>query len=329
MKSIILHVGSGKTGSTSIQRALYLGKKNNDVSIYYPLLLDAKHNQIFRFAFCDAENTPSNIKREFSGEKLKYQAYQNKIKKSFAEQVADKKDVVVSSEFLFLSSSEEVKEIKKYLTDLGFEKIHVVMYLRDPAKYYLSVAQQALKNQHVMPRPDNFRYDIEGAIDNWASIDPASLTVKEFDREKLYNQDIVHDFKKLLFSMGYDIDLKLNMAMNESMSVEGTMVLQEFHKVLENSALSKDEVSLYLQRARKYSRVASAGTKPTLKPEISKFIYNRYSGVIDNLQSNYNLFNDLQSHTNSTAIDPSCYTDFFNIVCSFDIEQYLKAKSNF
>ncbi|MEI8622621.1 hypothetical protein P4S66_18280 [Pseudoalteromonas sp. B129b] len=243
MKKIILHVGSGKTGSTSIQKALYECKKENDSKLFYPTILNHKGNQIFRFAFCDISDTPSNIKAKFKNDPQGYTDYQKAIKESFEENIKGHDDIIVSSEFLFLSNNDEVATIKAYLTNLGFTEIHVIMYLRDPAKYYLSVAQQALKNHYKLPSPSGFRYEMLEAINNWRSINVASFTLREFDRSCLHKGDVIEDFSKSLSELGLSSSLAISSKSNESMSVEGTTVLQEFHRLLSISNYSSDIIN--------------------------------------------------------------------------------------
>ena len=100
MKKIILHIGSGKTGSSSIQQALYECRKENEAIFKYPKLLNFKGSQIFRFAFCPSSNTPSNIKGKYNNQPEAYAEYQESIKKSFISEVKNEEVVVVSSEFV-------------------------------------------------------------------------------------------------------------------------------------------------------------------------------------------------------------------------------------
>jgi hypothetical protein len=328
MKKIILHVGSGKTGSTSIQKSLYECKKVNDSAIFYPTLLNHKSSQIFRFAFCSVNDTPSNIKAKYGGEdrSQEYSIFQQQIKDSFKSQVEGHDNVVVSSEFLFLSTKDEVEQIKKFLHELGFEEIHVIMYLRDPAKYYLSVAQQSLKNQFTMPKPDGFRYNIRGAIENWESITPTSLTVKEFDRSCLQEGDVVKDFEGYLNSHSVNVALNLSSAKNETMSVEGTVILQEYHRLLDlDKNLDKDKIQEHKLRARRFSNISSQGTKPILKEDICKFVHKNYFESIVFLNRVYGIFDSLlvESETCSVVLTVPEYRLFTDIVDGFNINIYL------
>lgn len=328
MRKIILHVGSGKTGSTSIQRALCECRHKNEPIFSFPKLLEWKNNQVFRFAFCDSSDTPSNIRNKYRDKPKEYKEFQNSIKNSFVKETMGRQLVVVSSEFLFLSSKEEVMKVNKFLVELGFEEIHVVMYLRDPAKYYLSVAQQALKNQHKLPRPDRFRYELCGAIDNWSSLKPKSLTVKEFDRKQLVNQDVVKDMESYISNIfNKPIYLELIKQQNETMSVEGTVILQEFHKVLVKSKLSEIERAELIKAARSFSIRANAGNRPILKKDIEEYIYKKFHDEIIYLYKEFKLFERIAMN-NFNHVELEKYNDFIDIVDNFNIYDYLELKKS-
>lgn len=328
MRKIILHIGSGKTGSTSIQRALYECKHKNEAIFSFPKLLEWNNNQVFRFAFCDSADTPSNIRSKYKDKPEEYKEFQSAIKEAFINETSGKKLVVVSSEFLFLSSKQEVMKINEFLLELGFEEIHVVMYLRDPAKYYLSVAQQALKNQHKLPTPDKFRYDLSDAIDNWSSLKPTSLTIKEFDIKQLIEQDVVKDMESYICNVfNTTIYLELIKQQNETMSVEGTVLLQEFHKALFNSNIDMSSRHKFIDRARKFSKTAHLGNKPILKPSIVKYIHKSYELEILNLNKEYGIFMSIQIPEGKKEEMKSEPLDFIDIVTVFDINNYLELKS--
>ncbi|MBB1298293.1 hypothetical protein [Pseudoalteromonas sp. SR41-7] len=329
MKKIILHVGSGKTGSTSIQKALYECKKENDSKLFYPTILNHKGNQIFRFAFCEISDTPSNIKAKFKNDPQGYSDYQKAIKESFEENIKGHDDIIVSSEFLFLSNNDEVATIKAYLTNLGFTEIHVIMYLRDPAKYYLSVAQQALKNHYKLPSPSGFRYEMLEAINHWRSINVASFTLKEFDRACLYKGDVIVDFHKYIEQLGYEFELKLATAKNETMSVEGTVILQDFHRLLELAGLDETEYRAEKIRARTFSNKATKGTKPILHDNIAAYIYKKKYDEVIYIAEEYKVFTSLteilllneDGPANETLSSIELFTD---IVSGFNMSAYIE-----
>lgn len=326
-KKIVIHVGAGKTGSTSIQQALFASKSSNDSVLFYPNILESNGSQIFRFAFCESSQTPSNIKSRFGkdGSGECYFTYQEEIKKSFALQCENYESVIVSSEFLFLSNKDEAARIKLFLKSIGFSEIHVVMYLRHPAPYYLSVAQQALKNQSNMPDPSSFKYDMEGAIEVWSGIEPTSVTVREFSRARLKSGDVVVDFSNYLLDLGFVTELSPVSDSNASMTVESTVALQDYHAVLESVKFGYEERKKFKLIARRFSNMALSGTKPVLNKTIRDYIDFRFTDVIKGLQIKYGLFEEKNVEAHNVEILCPKVIKFSDITTDFNFNCYISA----
>jgi hypothetical protein len=84
-----------------------------------------------------------------------------------------------------------------------------------------------------------------------------------------------------------------------------------------------------IQRARDFSRKASLGTKPILKPEIEDYIYQRYEALVLRLQSNYGLFTSFKREDiteRQVSIDKRHFKNFSDIVTEVNLDAYLKLK---
>jgi hypothetical protein len=335
MKKLILHVGSGKAGSTSIQRALIESQEVNKDLFTYPVISDSPGNQILRFAFCDVLDTPINVRSKY----LKlgpeaYKNYQENIKNEIAIQVANSSAVVLSSEFWFISSEEEIFAFKQFIEKLGFSEVHVIMYLRDPAKYYLSVAQQSLKNQPKMPKPDNFRYKMLEAVKNWMLLNPTSMTIREFDRSKLLDGDVVTDFNQYLNIFDLAANLKLTAAQNESLSSEATQAIQDFYQYCAENEVSKAVMDVALKKIRLLIRSeGKAGNKPVLKLGIASFIYNSYLRELNAINKGFDIFGETVFNSNNVSCSSICdvkdFLEFRDIVEDFDEVVYQKYRNYF
>lgn len=322
MKKLIIHVGCGKAGSTSIQRALLECREENRHLFTYPVIPNSPGNQVLRFAFCEVSDTPLNVKQRFSGDdkKLAYKAYQQEIKEAFIKECADANTVVLSSEFWFISSSEEVSDFKDFITSAGFEDVHIVMYLRDPARYYLSVAQQALKNQSRIPNYKNFRYDFVGAIESWMLLNPNSFQVVEFDRNKLFDGDIVTDFCNRLKFIGVDANLYLNKSLNETLSSEATQAIQNCYLFIDDNNLSPMEELSLKKRIKNLINEGGKGSKPKLKHSIESDIHLRYMNDISSVRERFGVFTDFVEPKDGVSLQDFKVNFFKDIVEDFDEE---------
>jgi len=326
-KKAILHIGSGKTGSTTLQRVLYKNKPSNDGHLFYPALLGHTNNQIFRFPFCDINDTPRNIFLKYDGKPEDYKYYQNEILRELTEVCSEKESILISSEFLFLSSKKEVSSIKKFLNSLGFTEIHLILYIRNPADYYLSVAQQAIKNSHRIPSPSRFRYDILGAIESWKNIEAKTFSIREFDRSKLIEGDIVVDFQEMLVHLGFDLQLKGNEVTNETMSVEASIIMHEAQMLLAKQKLNNVCLSEYLKKIRAFSNkpASKVGTKPKLKSSVKSSILYNYKREIEILKADFSIFQDLCVEDCNRELIENVFS-FDEIVDGFSLDAYLKIK---
>lgn len=244
-RKAIIHIGSGKTGSTSIQASL--SKIENSKSLYFPKILSYENNQVFRFAFCQLEKTPRNIRLKYENNAQGFAQFQKAIKESFSKACEEiKNDVIISSEFLFLSGRSEVSSIKQFLESLGFNEFHIIAYVRSPDSYYLSVAQQALKTGPQLPQPLNFDYAIKNSLETWLTFQPASFNVREFDRPKLVEGNVVKDFEYLLNGIGISCKLPNAENQNQTMSAEATQIIQDAQRVLDNIPFDNEKRVDYL-----------------------------------------------------------------------------------
>ena len=327
VRRAFLHIGAGKAGSTSLQRSFFLSKAQNDKKLFFPTLLNYKNNQIFRFAFCDARDTPSDIKGKYANNKSAYAQFQQEIKDDLQKQCVNKQNIFISSEFLFLANRDEVLNIKQYLNGIGINEIHVLVFLRSPEKYYLSVAQQALKNGPNIPHPDRFRYDISGAIESWSAINPASLTLREFDRGLLINGDIISDVESYFKSKKLDIELKKIKAANVTMTVEASVLLEELQQQWSQQNLSEEQHKKKMHLARIFSKAVFEGTKPVLKEEVANRIKQKYRAT---LLSSFEKFGVFETQANQN-LDVS-YSElpknlsFADLVATFDTSRYQTIK---
>ncbi|MBM3211028.1 hypothetical protein FJZ33_02335 [Candidatus Poribacteria bacterium] len=332
MKKIILHVGSGKAGSTSIQQALLHSRKNN-INFVYPVIPGSPGNQVIRYAFSKANTLPKKIRDKYRDEDgINILNYQESIKSSLADQCNYSDTVIISSEFLFGANKEEVIDVGKFLRDMGFLYIHLIMYLRDPSKYYVSSAQQALKKHFRIPVPGGFKYPMLDAVGQWLNLMPTTVTVREFDVMRFIDGDVVKDFDQYLSSLGIDAELKLDHPLNESMSSEVAQAVQDCQRYL-SKEINNDQLRLvYRKRIRKLIRYGvEGGTKPKLRKGIENYIYNRYSVQLKELHSRFGLFDRVLSNTvfqdglvESDEYD--CITSFKDIVDEFDNDLYEKIK---
>ena len=234
-----LHIGVEKTGTTSIQKFLYLNKtllnqngyqltdtlsKPNNTGITVLSLSSLKNEEIKHFSVVSSEE--------------KFYKKKKFLKWSIKEEIKKAKP---SSKFIFsnehmhslLSSREEIDFLKKFLQGIGFTDFTVLVFVRPIIEMVRSRRSTAFKNANLNIHPrlqdaskENFPYlfNLKESFNKWISVfGKRNIKVMRFDSQ---DKDLL--YKKFLD--GINIDFKdINFAVpeisNKSLSYEAMLSL--------------------------------------------------------------------------------------------------------
>jgi len=217
-KHLFLHIGTEKTGTTSIQAALRQNtQKLKEFDIFYPRmpLLTSNHTG-FTFSFL-GEQAMSMLLRRAGYDHLIGKAKKNPhfildmLDEKFKESGCN--TMIISSELLHsrISNADVIFDIKKW-AEARFDEVTVICYLRkqeDLMVSYFSTMVKTGSNWHetlveqfaefLAPRqgkPKHY-YDYMGILDMWSNTFPR-LKCREFARNKMLGEDVVKDFFSLI-----------------------------------------------------------------------------------------------------------------------------------
>ena len=195
-KTIYLHIGMPKSGTTSIQSFLYENREklSSEQNLLYPLINSEGQNSIdkkinYRTIMVDAYYRHSkNIK------------YYNKFfEEKFLKQIEESKceKIVFSEEciFMYCPDTQIIDVFIKHCFN-----VKVIVYLRKPSEYIASLWQENLK-----PYMDDFHYSIEEFAQNTYINYPLILKfidklgkdnviVRPFEKEQWKNNNLIEDF---------------------------------------------------------------------------------------------------------------------------------------
>jgi hypothetical protein len=190
LKSIILHIGPDKTGSTAIQRTL---AANVDLLESCGVLYSAGvgHNDKgLSLAF--SEVVMSNVSRNSGLNSKRFHGYLEKLQQRVKSTSAD--HLILSHEGLINLTVAELSVLHKFLKGLS-EKVTVVLYARDPFSYALSAMSQRVKTGRRAWSyfPPMIKY--QDYIEGWSGVfGREALEVRLYSREVFPKGDVVLDF---------------------------------------------------------------------------------------------------------------------------------------
>lgn len=312
---LILHIGSTKTGTTTIQQFFC---RNHDAllakGIFYPVKSSHTANHVLLTAGFVQQNKQLPHNSFYMSSEARFQ----KSFKAFWSQLLDGMEkykphtVVLSSETLFEDFSEvSYRSISSFLAE-SFDDIVVVAYVRSPASDYQSrIAQQVKTAKKLMP-PHVRR--IRSILEYYEKEFPKAVYVYPFESAQLKRRDVLYDF--LMNHIPEAVTLMNESCHFKNIALPGWLLLQAQKLRLElqpsgqfptitTNALINYLVEDYISSSRYKERISSM----KLNAEIKEFIEN---SAVDYqwLKGRYNLeFADLDYSKIEEKENP--YSDLF------------------
>lgn len=287
MKTAILHIGLPKTGTTSIQRMLFEAARSAALpGVGYHLPFPSSmHSQHLLWALFRRDR-PLSRWPQFEIDRLSSAAPVQPALEHCWDRIARSENVVISSEYLPAWSKEEVAALAARFRDAGFARVLVVVYVREPAQAYLSMAQQYIRAADRLPLPEDFKVGYEYAIEKFRSIF-GEVQVRIFDRHQMLDGCAVRDFISLLereFCFRVDQKKIFVANVNDTLSAEAMIVLLEWRRThfAGNNLVSAKGVRLV--QVLMSSRQEIRQTKPALKPAVAHMVRRASAGDVDYLR---------------------------------------------
>ncbi|MDV6253337.1 hypothetical protein [Vibrio sp. EA2] len=239
-KKLVLHIGTEKTGTTSIQESLYANRNSliEDSGVYFMQSLGEKNNQKLPSSFMalnKKDNYFVNLGVDTEEERI---AFKEKVLVGFDKEFnlipKHVEQVVISSEHFQsrLTSDSEVEQLFLFLKKY-FSEVKVVCYVREQYSYFLSSYSTKIKSGRVLSVEDymeqcnssNPFFNHYIMLEIWSRFfGKENIIVKEFKKEKLLNGDVVEDFYSLLNLKESFTLLKIHTPYNESLNNVGIYI---------------------------------------------------------------------------------------------------------
>jgi len=202
---IYLHIGTEKTGTTSIQsfladnRAILAEHK-----IMYSKVIGDPNNIRLSIALQDTDKIDDSRVHAKLTTVEDILTFREKLRQDFKEEIAlQNPDIlVISSEHLSsrFNREEEIKRLKDFLNEFSHD-VTVIVYLRRQDKFFESLYSTAIKKGNVMdfsfPPVGQERQDFHyhHMLTLWENVFGfENLRVNIFDKSKFFQEDVISDF---------------------------------------------------------------------------------------------------------------------------------------
>ena len=279
MKELFLHIGTQKTGTTSIQSFLKLNRVELEKNkIYTPKSIDignGHHRWITTFGTEENKVDAFIANQEFSSKeeknekiKKKFVLFKNEIERN------DEGKWIISCEHMQseLRTEDEITRLKNKLEKL-FTKINIILYIRNPLDTVVSLWSTQTKFGAKLTRiaaPDDPFYENvcnhKKTIIKWENVfGRENLKVLRFQKEDFFNKNLFEDFC-LNVGIDFNKNFKFPPRTNQSLSLIGMKSLGYINNFIPHFEERKD-MSSPLKLNKERNNIASYIEKYTLKGE--------------------------------------------------------------
>ena len=238
MKTLYIHIGTPKTGTTSIQNFCGLNRELlKEKGILYPLMpYHYERKNVNRNGFFLNGVIKENGVRKQEKEQEVFESQLDYIVECFN----DNDTILLSDETIWWATAMRKKDLWKNLQEIAEKnnfQIKIIVYLRRQDQYMLSRYNQQIKTDYIAStkrfedyfKDMNGRFkrvmDYYGRISDIAKYIPKeNIFVKRFDRNFFYKGDLNSDFLHILGIEVDDTFTKLEEEANTGISVQSAEI---------------------------------------------------------------------------------------------------------
>jgi len=246
MKKAILHIGTEKTGTTSIQKFLYENRiKLGANGLLFPASAGFISNQllvVYGKKEPEQDIAPPTLDVKDAAALSVWK--ENFVQNHCAEIIEFQKrhtnsTVVYSAEHLQsrLTSLEEIKRVARLLRPL-YDEISVLVYVRRQDIYARSAHSTSVRGGEKRPFSfDNIHaggpyYNYRLLLENWSEVFGAdTLNVRLFEKPRLIGKNVVSDFESVTGIDKLSLPLLSPESVNEALSYTGLSLLRRFNSL--------------------------------------------------------------------------------------------------
>jgi hypothetical protein len=325
MTALLLHIGSPKAGSSAIQASLL--KAADDLFMQNRLLVLPPNpyrrplpsgflaacylpvEQLPRYLAARQRRDPERFNRDVQlyrqlladllrlGHPASARRWRARLQRWRADVLRHpSQPAVLSSEYLFRLSVEQIRELRRWFEAQGIRRFRVLVYVRAPVSAYSSFLQQWLRlTDDLTPyNPWYWHYPIREQLEAWASVfTPSELMVRPFSRNQLCGGSVVRDFYDQCSSwFEQSLTGPEPSGVNESMSIEALTLVQELlQAVPPERRLDADwtaNMAKFLRLLRRQALELEC-SPVQLQPWVRRLVVERHAADLDWLREQHDI----------------------------------------
>lgn len=239
-----VHIGTEKTGTTTIQSFLRLNREKLKRKGYiYTKSAGDENNRALPVAAYNQERRDDFTKANYINTNKDLLAFQDDLIKKIKDEIS--KANVEDPIFLFssehiqsrLTEFSEIQKLKEILKELGASDIYIIVYLRRPAEIANSLYSTALKSGHVWtqpPLPEQHYMknlcDHKNTMQKFGAVFGDNYVIPRlYSKHELVNRSVIDDF---LYVIGAKLDDVYAIPENKNISLSflGTRLLRKINE---------------------------------------------------------------------------------------------------
>ncbi|WP_111747861.1 hypothetical protein [Salinisphaera orenii] len=297
---VIIHIGTEKTGTTTLQETLGKNRKAlRKAGIAYLAGPKLKNARDLAAAYVPGGKPDDYLAAWGIGtdeERSRFRADTEEYYRSQLEKARKKcHTAVLSSEHFHsrLQTADSIGHLKGLLEPYADEMV-IVCYLRRQVDMVVSMHSTVLKSgggpsfkghTENMLRSDRYYCDYKKMLDNWDSVfGRSAIKARRFIKEKLVNGNIIDDFFRSQGLSERKVKIRPEPT-NESVNHIGQVLLRELNRSIPQSASSK--VKNNAKVVRRTISKAFAGRGEQLPPEAAKRLQSRFDEINEEVRKEY------------------------------------------
>ncbi len=282
---LVLHIGSGKTGTSSIQYFMNLNRAAlADLGLLYPRTPGPRrHYRLSLFARSDGplEDLPSWRRERERGRFSSPEAFRKTFRRRLLREIDESglSRVLLSDEALYASSDEAMQRLSRFVHRIA-SSLRIVVYLRRQDDHLVSRYQQVVKHGETVRLAERTQqpnlsgtYDYYLRLRTWERLlKPSELVVRRFEPDGFVDGSLVQDFLDAANIDARADDFKQAEPVNESLDAEAVELLRILNMFRAEDAAAQ---ALPATNNPLITRLAAASAGPTLtlsSPVLDEFM---------------------------------------------------------